>query len=115
MKISVNKVGVVAALLHIAILTVLLAGATGNSRIWLFMIFFVIDFPVSLISTAGLDIMITEWGEPLYFNTELKTMIYNYWPTGIHLVLGTIWWYFIPVLIDKLFKFLGKQQNKDSQ
>ena len=59
-----------------------------------------IDFPVSLLAFYGFIPAPLEWSF-----TILVKFIYPYF---IHGVIGTVWWFFIPVIIGYVFnKLLG--------
>ena len=108
----IKKVAIASGLLHFVLLLILLLRVEENTLTWLWVIYFAVDFPVSLVSTLGLDAMAYNWGEPLSSWPDWKSNTYTYWPAFVHLVLGSIWWYFIPILINKIFIFLNSLQMR---
>ena len=102
-----NKLGLLFALLHgMAVLLIAIA-VSPNSQVWFWMFFIVIDFPISLVTLWGWDLMTHLWGENITSGT-LQAEIYRNFPIVWYGIIGTIWWYFLPVIFRKLFG-LGKQ------
>lgn len=96
-------VGVVAAIVHLAILgyTVALitsAHATDWRTYWV--IFLALDFPVSL---ASLPLVWISQPSP---SGPLSDFINFWWPLCVHGVLGTLWWYIVGMSIrERLTRF----------
>ncbi len=62
-----------------------------NSMPWVWMIFAVIDFPISLVTFGGLKAMLHVWGDVVW-NEPWRKFAYGAWPILIHGVFGSIWW-----------------------
>ena len=90
MKYKFNKLGLSFALIHIFAIALLVSVVDADQQPWFWMIFLIYDFPISLLRNSGL--------EPIYF----------------HLIIGSMWWYFIPVFFAKLKNIInsnGKNEN----
>ena len=111
MKAKLNKAGLICSIVHFGIIGLLLLNSSKNEIVWIWMPFLAIDFPVSLLSIGGMDFMIHVWGEPPYAQSW-KESLYDNWPTFIHLIIGTIWWYYIPVIGSKLINKLADKVNQ---
>ncbi len=62
-----------------------------------------VDFPISLLAFYGFIPPPMEWSSSI-----LLRFIYPY---VVHGVLGTIWWFFIPVIIGNIFNKLLKKDH----
>ena len=95
------KIGILASSFHCFVFTTFILNITGNGRLWVWMLFFVLDFPISLLNLLGWDLMIYSWGESDFLE-GWKDMTYQSWPVFVYGVLGTLWWFFIPSVVSKL-------------
>lgn len=68
-----------------------------GQRQLLWVVFLIVDFPISLITFFGYDFIPTESNVARY-----------YWPYVSHFILGTLWWYFLPVIFSAPIKLLKK-------
>jgi len=62
-----------------------------NSMPWVWVIFAVIDFPISLLTFGGYKTMLYVWGDVVW-NEPWRRFSYGAWPILIHGVFGSIWW-----------------------
>lgn len=76
----------------------------GQSQL-LWVIFLVLDFPISLLVWYGYDLNFPGVG----FLNSLKEAL----PYFVHGVLGTVWWYMFPQLISKLFSSVVRKSKTD--
>jgi hypothetical protein len=98
-----KKFGVGFALIHLLLFFLfvlyLYLSTEGQARL-LWALWLPIDFPVSLIVIVGFDLIPSDG----HFGGFIRTWL----PYFVHGVLGTIWWFFIPVLLGNAFKLLKK-------
>ena len=92
------------ALVHVALFVLFVlylqfGTSDGQSRL-LWTIWLPIDFPVSLITIAGLDLV--------QGDSELVSTFRRVLPFFVHGFLGPVWWYFLVMLIGRLFSRLGR-------
>ena len=92
------------ALLHVAlfilfVLYLQFGTSDGQSRL-LWTVWLPIDFPVSLITLAGLDLVQGE--------SELASTFRRLLPFFVHGSLGPIWWYFLVMTIGRIFSRLHR-------
>ena len=91
-----RKYGLLFAVVHVFLLIIFFIYKEfivndGQSQL-LWIIFLVLDFPVSLVTFFGYD----------FVPVELNAARY-YWPYISHLIFGTLWWYFIPRILSWLY------------
>ena len=99
-----KKVGLVFAVLHLIafflFVIYLNLSTDGQSRL-LWTLWLTPDFPVSLFMMVGFDVISPD--------SQIGGFIRTWLPYLVHGVLGTIWWFFVPILIGSIFtKILGK-------
>lgn len=102
-------VGFVVGGIHLAFVSYFALAIEHNSLPWIWMIFAVIDFPVSLFTLAGLDAMMFAWGD-VAWKEPWKDFMYASWPIFVHAVLGSVWW----GLVSKYFVRLLTKHDKAS-
>src|SRR3990172_653594 len=61
-----------------------------------------VDFPVSLLVTMGFDVI-----PP---NDQIGSQVRTWLPYFVHGILGTTWWFFVPVLVGAIFSRKARQQ-----
>lgn len=59
-----------------------------------------LDFPVSLLVITGFD---------LIPHDQLGSIVRTWLPYFVHGILGTIWWFFIPVVVSSVFSRLFRK------
>lgn len=84
-------VGLVVGSIHLATVSYFALVIDHNSLAWIWMAFAAIDFPVSLLTFAGLKAMLHIWGD-IVWKEEYKQLIYTSWPVFVHAIFGSIWW-----------------------
>ena len=89
MKIKLNKIGLITASTHFLIVIYFISETNQNDLVWIWMILSIIDFPISELSII----------ESAY----------------LYLILGSIWWYFIPIILQYLFNLLGKLLDQHNE
>lgn len=100
-----KKFGVVLAIVHLLVfiifVTLISLSSEGQMRL-LWAIWLPIDFPVSLLVIWGFDFIPIE--------SSVGSFIRTWLPYFVHGILGTMWWYFIPIIIGKLFSKVGNKR-----
>ena len=95
-----KKIGLILALVHV-LLFVLFIGymhlvvRDGQSQL-LWIIFLVIDFPISLFVLVAYDLLPQE--------LESVNLARFITPYIVHGIIGPIWWYFMPQIIGYIYK-----------
>jgi hypothetical protein len=108
MKLTTSKfIGLLFAIVHFLLFVVFSIkmnfGSQDAMSGMLWGLWKTVDFPVSLLAFYGFIPAPIEWS----FSILVK-FIYPYF---IHGVLGTIWWFFIPVIIGDIFNKLLNPSN----
>lgn len=108
MKLTVSKViGLFFAVVHLvsfALFSVMMNYGSQDAMAGMLWGFWkTVDFPVSLLAFYGFIPPPIEWSISIFLK-----FIYPYF---IHGVLGTIWWFFIPVVIGSIFNKLLKKDR----
>lgn len=102
----VNIIGLILALIHV-LLFVFFVGymhlivRDGQAQL-LWIIFLVIDFPISLSVLVAYDL--------LPQGSELANMARYSTPYIVHGIIGPIWWYLLPQIISYLFRKIVNNQ-----
>lgn len=73
----------------------------GQVRL-LWTIWLPVDFPVSLLVAAGFDVI-----PP---NDQMGSLIRTWLPYFVHGVLGTTWWFFVPIFVGAIFSRKNKRE-----
>lgn len=94
-------VGAIFALIHLVAVIDAVLSVRPNDLPWVWMIFFPIDFPWSLLSVGGLHAMLNIWGD-VHWGEQWKHTVYAYWPVFVHGIIGSLWWGTIPILVGKV-------------
>jgi len=92
-------IGVTFAMLHLIAFLIFvgyLNGSNDGQAILLWTLWTPVDFPVSMTVPLGLDLLPSDDG---IGSTARRAL-----PYFVHGVLGTAWWYFLPVLVYKVFQ-----------
>jgi hypothetical protein len=99
-----KKVGIAFAAIHLLVFAIfilyLYLSSEGQTRL-LWALWLPLDFPVSLIVIAGLD-----W---IPSDSQLMGATRELLPYFVHGIVGTIWWFFVPIIIGSLFEKLAKK------
>lgn len=99
-----NKIGVGLAAVHLVafVLFVLYlhVSTEGQARL-LWALWLPLDFPVSLVVITGFDLISPD--------SQLGSFVRMWLPYFVHGILGTIWWFFIPVVIGSIVSKLLKK------
>jgi len=108
MKFTVSRfIGLFFAVIHLMLFTVfsikMNLGSQDAMSGMLWGLWETVDFPVSLLAYYGFISIPIQWS----FSTFIR-FIYPYFVYG---VLGTIWWFFIPVMIGSVFNKLLKKNE----
>ena len=102
----VKKFGIGFAAAHLAVFflfaTYLHLSTEGQARL-LWTLWLPLDFPVSLIVIQGFDRISPD--------TQLGSFVRTWLPYFVHGVLGTIWWFFLPVVIGSIFNKLIRKER----
>jgi len=98
MKLSISRViGIVLSMTHLALFIgfsiVINLGTQDAASGLLWGIWKTVDFPVSLLAFYGFVPVPLEW--------TVKAVVLFVYPYVVHGVLGTFWWFLIPVAIGK--------------
>lgn len=96
-----HYVGIGLGTLHLVIVLFATYTADSNNLPWVWMLLFPIDFPFSLLTVGGLNVMQDMWGDVVW-DEGWKHIIYNYWPVFVHGLIGSLWWCVIPIIVSKL-------------
>jgi hypothetical protein len=96
MKLTTSKViGLLLAVIHLVLFVlfsvVMNFGSQDAMAGMLWGLWKTVDFPVSLLAFYGFMPVPIEWSLPLF--------VKFIFPYLVHGVLGTIWWFFIPIFI----------------
>lgn len=94
-------IGVGLGALHLIVFILVAYSFQPNDLPWIWMVFFPIDFPFSLLTIGGLYAMQDLWGDVVWAE-HWKHVIYNYWPFFVHGVIGSLWWGSIPILVGRV-------------
>ena len=100
-----KRIGLLFATVHLIIFIIFVyfihvISTEGQSRL-LWTIWLPFDFPISLLVSFGFDLIPPD-------NGTGSTI--RYWlPYFVHGGLGTIWWYFIPVILRSFFLRIGRK------
>ena len=100
-----KKIGVGLAAVHLVgfiLFTLYLHSSSEGQAPLLWALWLPLDFPVSLIVIKGFDLIPPD--------SQLGSFLTKWLPYFVHGLLGTIWWFFIPVLISSIF---NRTANKD--
>ena len=101
-----KKIGVGIAAVHLAAFVLfalyLYLSTEGQARL-LWTLWLPLDFPVSLVVIKGFDLISPD--------SHIGSFVRMWLPYFVHGVLGTIWWFFIPVVIDSIFNKLLKKDR----
>ena len=97
-------IGIGLGLLHLVVVMSATFSVHINDLPWVWMLLFPIDFPFSLLTIGGLDVMRDMWGD-VAWEENWKHIVYNYWPVFVHAFIGSLWWGTIPIIVGK---FLAK-------
>ena len=100
-------IGLAVGGIHLAVVSYFALVIEHNSLPWIWMIFAVIDFPVSLFTFGGLKAMLLAWGDVVW-KEPWKQFIHASWPIFVHAVLGSVWWGFACRYIVRLFETESK-------
>lgn len=106
----VHNIGIVLGIIHFAAVIYAVYMFDVNDLVWLWIIFFPIDFPFSLLTISGLQVMQNVWSD-VHWVEEWKHIVYNYWPVFIHGVIGSLWWGTIPTLVRRFVVGSRKKPN----
>lgn len=107
-----RKIGFGLATAHLTIFAIfwwhLSTSLDGQARL-LWTLWIPIDFPVSLLVTAGLEGISNE--------SPMGGVMQTWLPYVVHGGLGTIWWFFIPSVVALVYKklFRIRQLEKTGQ
>ncbi len=105
-----RRIATVLAILHllaVVAFAVYLHQSNEGQAILLWTMWTPIDFPVSLLVPWGLEVLSSgsEW------SSALRLAL----PYVVHGILGTIWWFCLPLMVAGLFrKIPGSQKNSPS-
>jgi hypothetical protein len=101
-----KKIGIGFAVVHLVafIIFALYLQLSTEGQAWLlWTLWLPLDFPVSLIILKGFDLIPPD---------SLPGRAVRTWlPYLVHGVLGTIWWFFIPVVIGGIFNRLRREDR----
>lgn len=103
-------IGVGLGLLHMILIVLVAYSFHPNDLPWIWMFFFPIDFPFSLLTIGGLYAMQDVWGDVIW-TEHWKHMIYNYWPFFVHGVIGSLWWGSIPIIVGRVIERRKLKRN----
>lgn len=95
-----HYVGIGLGALHLVVVVLATTFIHVNDLPWIWMLLFPIDFPFSLLTIGGLDVMREMWGD-IVWEESWKHTAYNYWPIFVHGFIGSLWWGAIPILVGK--------------
>lgn len=117
---KLNRLGSTFALFHIAlVIYVVTFILNGVERDWplYWLLFLLLDFPVCLIE-VGVNCLIFDSYEQTWIPTRLDLVesysplndVVNFWmPLLIYGVIGTVWWFIIPRIIQQLAHFFKRR------
>ena len=98
-----KKIGVGFAVVHIAVFVLfvlyLQLSTEGQARL-LWSLWLPLDFPVSLLVIFGFDL--------ISYDSQFGSFVGTWLPYFVHGVLGTMWWFLIPIVIGRIFNRLLK-------
>ena len=96
---SVKIVGTGFAMLHLIAFMIFvgyLHQSNEGQAILLWTLWMPVDFPISLTIPIGFDLLSSDSG----IGSTLRRAL----PYFVHGVLGTVWWYYLPILVTTVFK-----------
>lgn len=97
------KFGAGFAMVHLTVFVLfviyLQLSTEGQARL-LWALWLPLDFPASLLVVFGLDL--------ISYDSQFGSFVGTWLPYFVHGVLGTIWWFFIPIVVGKIFNRLLK-------
>ncbi len=96
-----HYVGIGLGVLHLVIVLYAAFSVDANDLPWLWMLLFPVDFPVSLLTVWGMDVMQHVWGD-IFWDEDWKHSAYNYWPFFVHGLLGSLWWGALAIVVTRL-------------
>jgi hypothetical protein len=79
------------ASIHFAVVSYFALIIDHNSLPWIWMIFALVDFPISLLTFAGLKAMLLAWGDVVW-EEPWRQFLHASWPVFVHAILGSVWW-----------------------
>jgi hypothetical protein len=105
MKLTASKlIGLLFAIAHFVVFVIfsikMNLGSQDPMAGMLWGLWKTVDFPISLLAFYGFISAPIEWSFSIFVR-----FIYPYF---VHGMLGTIWWFFIPVIIGRIFNKLLK-------
>ena len=108
MKYTVSRfIGMFFAVIHLMLFTMFSINMNYGSQDamsgMLWGLWKTVDFPVSLLAYYGFIPAPMQWG--------LSTFIRFIYPYFVYGVLGTIWWFFVPIMIGSVFNKMLKKNK----
>ena len=101
------KVAFSVAAVHLILMLIMVIPVPQNERAWIWMVWLIIDFPVSYLTLLGWDAMAIYWGDVSWYG-ESKIMVHDMWPFFVHGVIGTAWWFFLATVLCKVYSLVRK-------
>ncbi len=108
MKLTASRlIGIFFAIVHFALFVIFSVkmnlGSQDAMAGMLWGLWETVDFPVSLLAFYGFIPVPIEW--------SFSVLVGYIYPYFVHGVLGTIWWFFIPIIIGSIFNKISNPRN----
>ena len=101
------KVAFSVAIVHLVIMLITVIPVAQNERAWMWMIWLIIDFPISYLTLLGWDAMAVTWGDVSWYGKN-KITVHEMWPFFVHGVIGTTWWFLLTLFVCKVYSMARK-------